>query len=176
MLFWPVTILVNEAKSGSLSKSFIRANPFTTKHMCLKLGPESLQSAYVFYPHNFYLMRICRITSACRREGCIEENKRHNPLYQEFSSIPRCWEGVYEEQHLLEISSHNTYSMLKFILLMCGSTYSDLLNQIFNLLYRPLAWMSNVILSDIAWTLQSLKVFQFLCLDSLSLKTPLLLT
>lgn len=46
-----------------MSRPFIQTNPFTTEHMCLKSGPEFLQSTCVFYPYNFHLVEelVCRI-------------------------------------------------------------------------------------------------------------------
>lgn len=176
------------SKSGSLSKSFIQANSFTTKHMCLETGPECLQSACVFYPYNFHLVRICRITSVQNR-GTSRRKKRslvlgaqpsHAPTFIQVPHlltwtryIPRCWKAYMKSRTCFKL--HLSILILcwsSFWLFVCGPISSDLLSQSLNLLYRPLAWITNAVSSDIAWIIQSLKVFHCPCLRSHSPKPP----
>lgn len=56
--------------------------------MCLKSGPESLQSACVFYPYNIHFVRICRITTMHRTEELREERRDIVPCIK--SSALKC--------------------------------------------------------------------------------------
>lgn len=154
-------------------------------HMCVCIH------VCVFHPHNFHLVRICRTTTMYRIEGLREEMRAESwcskPSCSAFKHtclhpgglhhlpwtryIPGAEKETHEEQPLLQMSPFNTYSMLKFILASgtCGPTFSDLLSQILNLLYKPLACIINTVSSDTAWTLEPLKVSHFPGLGSLSL-------
>lgn len=167
--------------------------------MCLKSGPRSLQSKHahvcvhtcVCVSSTQISLRICRTTTMYRIEGLREEMRAESPCSKPSCSafkhtclhpgglhhlpwtryIPGAEKETHEEQPLLQMSPFNTYSMLKFILAsgMCGPTFSDLLSQILNLLYKSLACIINTISSDTAWTLEPLKVFHFPGVGSLSL-------